>query len=142
MDPEAKKEGDKRRQRERRPQAKEHGLCTKCRREPPKPNKARCEQCCEKSRQYRASKKVEVEPEAVVVNGNGHHDDKENTEQLPLISLAEVPVEPQCPPLSVAEEPVKPKGRSRKPQPATASLFDWALDLEKERETEPVGAGR
>ena len=38
----------------------------------------------------------------------------------------------------MAEEPVKPKGRNRKPKPATASLFDWALDMEKEREEELV----
>ena len=37
---------------------------------------------------------------------------------------------------------MKPRGRSRKPQPATPSLFDWALELEQEREEEPVGAGR
>ena len=42
----------------------------------------------------------------------------------------------------MAEEPLKPKGRGRKPQPSTASLFDWALDMEQEREEEPVGAGR
>ena len=44
----------------------------------------------------------------------------------------------------MAEEPVKPKVRSRKPKPAAASLFDWALALEqdREREAEPVGAGR
>ena len=42
----------------------------------------------------------------------------------------------------MAEEPLKPKGRRRKPQPTTASLFDWALDMEQEREEEPVGAGR
>ena len=42
----------------------------------------------------------------------------------------------------MAEEPVKPRGRSRKAQPATASLFDWALNLEHEREKEPVGTGR
>ena len=42
----------------------------------------------------------------------------------------------------MAEEPVKPKGRSRKAQPATSSLFDWALSLEQEREAVPVGAGR
>ena len=42
----------------------------------------------------------------------------------------------------MAEEPVKPKGRSRKPQPAAASLFEWALTLEQERRKEPVGAGR
>ena len=42
----------------------------------------------------------------------------------------------------VAEEPVKPKGRGRKPHPASTSLFDWALSLEQEREEELVGAGR
>ena len=42
----------------------------------------------------------------------------------------------------MAEEPVKPKGRSRKPKPASPSLFDWALTLEQERQEEPVGAGR
>ena len=39
----------------------------------------------------------------------------------------------------LAEEPVKPKGRGRKPQPATLSMFEWAMDLEREREEEPVG---
>ena len=41
----------------------------------------------------------------------------------------------------MAGEPVKPKGqgRSHKAQPATASLFDWALALEQEPEEEPVG---
>ena len=37
---------------------------------------------------------------------------------------------------------MKPKGRGGKAQPATPSLFDWALSLEEEREKEPVGAGR
>ena len=72
-------------------------------------------------------KVVEVEPEAVAVNGNGHHadgtgpsvelvlgnghyDEAEEPQQT-LFSWAEF----------MAEEPVKPKGRSRKPQPATAS---------------------
>ena len=41
----------------------------------------------------------------------------------------------------MAEEPMKPKGRSRKPKPATASLFEWALTVEMEREAEPIGAG-
>ena len=36
---------------------------------------------------------------------------------------------------------VKPKGRSRKPQPATLSMFERALTLEQEREPESVGAG-
>ena len=42
----------------------------------------------------------------------------------------------------MAEEPTKPRGRGRKPQPAAASLFEWALTLEQERGEEPVGAGR
>ena len=42
----------------------------------------------------------------------------------------------------MAEEPVKPKGRSPKPQPATLSMFEWALTVEQEREEELVGAGR
>ena len=41
----------------------------------------------------------------------------------------------------MAEEPVKPKGRGRKPKPATTSLFERALSLEQERKAEPVGAG-
>ena len=65
------------------------------------------------------------------VNGNGHHDEAPEPQQS-LFSWAEF----------MAEEPVKPKGRSRKPQPAATSLFDWALSLEQEREAEPVGAGR
>ena len=40
----------------------------------------------------------------------------------------------------MAEEPVKPRCRGRKPQPATPSLFDWALSLEQEKEL--VGAER
>ena len=41
----------------------------------------------------------------------------------------------------MAEEPVKPK-RNRKPQPATLSMFEWAMTQEEQREEEPVGAGR
>ena len=41
----------------------------------------------------------------------------------------------------MAEEPVKPNGRKGKPQPATLSMFEWALTVEQEREEEPVGAG-
>ena len=102
-------------------------------------------------------KVVEVEPEAVAVNGNGHHaggigptvdlvldtgrhangngnghSDEAPEPQQSLFSWAEF----------MAEEPVKPKGRSRKPQPAAMSLFEWALEMEQEREEEPVGAGR
>ena len=60
----------------------------------------------------------------VPINGNGandhHHDVPEP--QKALFSWAEF----------MAEEPVEPKGRSRKPQPASASLFEWALSIEKE----------
>ena len=109
-------------------------------------------------------KVVEVEPEAVEVNGNGHHADGIGpTVELVLdtghVSAngnghAAVPVnghhdeapEPQQTLFSwaefMAEEPVKPKGRGRKLQPAAASLFEWALEMEQEREEEPVGAGR
>ena len=64
-------------------------------------------------------------------NANGHYDDAAEPQQT-LFSWAEF----------LAEEPVKTRGRGRKPQPATASLFDWALSLEKEHEAELVGAGR
>ena len=67
---------------------------------------------------------------AVEVNGNGHSDEVPEPQQS-LFSWAEF----------MAEEPVKPKGRGRKPQPAAASLFEWALTVEQEREEEPVGAG-
>ena len=63
------------------------------------------------------------------VNGNGHHDDAHEPQQS-LFSWAEF----------MAKEPVKPKGRKSKPQPASLSMFEWAL--EQEREKEPVGAGR
>ena len=66
---------------------------------------------------------------AVPANGNGHHEEPAEGQQ-PLFSWAEF----------LAEEPGKPKGRNRLPQPAAASLFEWAL--EKEMEKEPVGAGR
>ena len=38
----------------------------------------------------------------------------------------------------MAEEPAEPKRRSRRPEPASISLFEWAL--EREREAVPVGA--
>ena len=64
----------------------------------------------------------------IPVNGNGHHDEAEEPQQS-LFSWAEF----------MAEEPVKPK-RNRKPQPASLSMFEWAM--EQEREKEPIGAGR
>ena len=60
-------------------------------------------------------KAVEIEPEAVEVNGNGHSDEAPEPQQT-LFSWAEF----------MAEEPVKPKGRKRKAQPARfmcAALF-------------------
>ena len=57
MDLEARWGDYNRRRREKRQQAKERGLCTKCQREHAKPNKARCEQCCNKDREYRVGKK-------------------------------------------------------------------------------------
>ena len=62
-------------------------------------------------------------------NGNGHHDEADEPQQT-LFSWAEF----------MAEEPVKPKGRKSKPQPATLSMFEWAMELEREKE--PVGVGR
>ena len=61
-------------------------------------------------------------------NGNGHHDEAEEPQQS-LFSWAEF----------MADAPVKSKARRSKPQPATISMFEWAL--EQEREAEPVGAG-
>ena len=106
-------------------------------------------------------KLVEVEPETISVNGNGHHASGNGHDVLfgvgPTVEL--IPVnghkangndhhdedpEPQQSLFSwaefMAEEPVRPKGRKSKPQPASLSMFEWAL--EKEREKEPVGAGR
>ena len=70
-------------------------------------------------------------PAPVNGNGNGHHDEAPEPQQS-LFSWAEF----------MAEELVKPKGQGRKPQPAATSLFEWALEMEQEREEEPVGAGR
>ena len=106
-------------------------------------------------------KLVEVEPEAVSVNGNGHHDAIGPTVELgPVNGHAngngnganghhdDEALEPQQSLFSwaefMAEEPVKPKGRSRKTklQTETLSMFEWALTLEQQREEEPVGVGR
>ena len=67
---------------------------------------------------------------AVPINGNGHHDDEALEPQQTLFSWAEF----------MAEEPVKANGRKRKPQTETLSMFEWAM--EQERQEEPVGAGR
>ena len=80
------------------------------------------------------------EPVAVEVptNGNDHTalpvggsaDDEPPEPQRSLFSWAEF----------MAEEPVKPKRRRRRSEPASVSLFEWAL--EREREAEPAGTGR
>ena len=59
-------------------------------------------------------------------SGNGHHDEAEEPQQS-LFSWAEF-----------MAEPVKPKRRNGKPQPASMSMFEWAMEQEKET----VGAGR
>ena len=109
---------------------------------------------------------VELEPETIAVNGNGHHANGDGQHDLfgigPMVELVPVnghspangndngrqgePTEPQQTLFSwaefMAEEPVKPKGRKRKAQPASMSMFEWALEMEQERQKEPVSAGR
>ncbi len=74
-------------------------------------------------------------PVPVNRNGvNGHH-------SLPRTGYGDEAGEPQQSTFSWAEflaEPVRPKRRNGKPQPASMSMFEWAM--EQERET--VGAGR
>ena len=60
---------------------------------------------------------------------NGHYDAADESQQSPF-SWAEF----------MDEEPMRTKGGNRKPKPASASLFEWAV--EQEREAEPVGVGR
>ena len=61
-------------------------------------------------------------------NGNGHHDDEDAVKQQSLFSWAEFMV----------EEPVQ--RRNGKRQPASMSMFEWAMEQEREKET--VSAGR
>ena len=116
-------------------------------------------------------KVVEIEPETISVNGNGHHANGGDALGIgPTVELVPVnghtngngnghapaPVngnghhEDESPEAQqslfswaefMAEEPVKPK-RNRKPRPATLSMFEWAMTQEEQREEEPVGAGR
>ena len=65
-------------------------------------------------------------------NGNGRHDSKASEPQQSLFSWAEF----------LVEEPVGSRGRKSKPQPASLSMFEWAMTMEEQREKEPVGAGR
>ena len=106
-----------------------------------------------------------VEPEAIPVDGNGHH--ANGHDDLlgigPTVELAPVngniPVngnganghhdEAEKPSASGGSlfswaefmaEPVEPKRRNGKPRPASMSMFEWAMEQEREKET--VGAGR
>ncbi|MDE2886081.1 MAG: hypothetical protein OXO53_13465, partial [Chloroflexota bacterium] len=69
-----------------------------------------------------------VEPEVLAPASSGPTPERQPT----LFSWAEF----------MAEGPVRPKGRSRKPRPASLSMFEWALGVEQERETEFVTAPR
>ena len=109
-------------------------------------------------------KVVEVEPKTVGVNGNGHHEVIGPTVELVVGNgrhangngRAPAPVngnghQDEAPEPSatggslfswaefIAEEPVKPRGR--KPQPASLSMFEWAISMEQQREEVPVSAG-
>jgi len=59
-------------------------------------------------------------------NGKGHHEEADEPQQT-LFSWAEF-----------MAEPVKPKRKNGKPHPASMSMFEWALEQEKEL----VGARR
>ena len=105
---------------------------------------------------------VEVDPEAVEVNGNGNGQGSDIFG--PTIELVRVdghaPVlvsgdsangnhdddESQRSLFSWAEfmdeEPSKPKRCKSKLQPASMSMFEWAFEQEREREAESIGARR
>ena len=102
-------------------------------------------------------KAVESEPETVAVDGNGHQPDGRH---VPFIAEPAVEIVPsnghahtdrngrreeaeeeQRSLFSWAEfmaEPVEPKRRNGKPRPASLSMFEWAVEQEREL----VGAGR
>ena len=102
-------------------------------------------------------KTVEIEPEVAAVDGNGHH---ANGRHVPFIAepaVAVVQTNGRTHPdgdgrhdeadadeqslFSWAEfmaEPVEPKRRNGKHQPASLSMFEWAMEQEREL----VGAGR
>ncbi|MYA49228.1 MAG: SWF/SNF helicase family protein [Chloroflexi bacterium] len=64
-----------------------------------------------------------IESTMLPVPDSGRHDEEREPQQT-LFSWAEF----------MADGPVRPKGRSRKPQPASLSMFEWALGMERERE--------
>ena len=81
---------------------------------------------------------VKAEPVAVEV---GRHEDA--LEDDAVVSGCDGN-EPQPSLFSWAEFLAQEQGRrrSRRPKPASTSLFEWAFSLEREREAELVGAGR
>ena len=101
----------------------------------------------------------EIEPEAVEINGNGMNGDGHHGAIGPTVEVVlrnghhangnghpEEADEPQRTLFSwaqfMAEEPLKPRGRSCKPQPASASLFEWAVSVEREGSAGQVGTER
>ena len=96
---------------------------------------------------------VEPEPKVIPVNGNrnGHHDYPFGlgpSVELVQANGANGSNDGESKPLQtlfswtqfLAVEPVRPKGRNGKHQPASMSMFEWAMEQEREKET--VGAGR
>ena len=106
-------------------------------------------------------KAVEVEPEAVAVNGangnghhaggigptvelvlgNGRHANGNGHAAVPVNGHHDEAPEPQQSLFSwaefMAETPAKPK-RNGKSQPVTMSMFEWALSLEEEKQAEAL----
>ena len=84
---------------------------------------------------------ADVEPETPAVDGGAN-----GVEPTPADRSGNEDAEPRQALFSwaefMAEETARPKGRSRKPRPASLSMFEWALGMEGKREEEPGGAGR
>ena len=77
--------------------------------------------------EWRAPEPVAAEVVAVGAGADERHDDA-GEPQRTLFSWGEF----------LAEKPAEPRRRTRRPEPASISLFEWAL--EREREAELVGA--
>ncbi len=93
---------------------------------------------------FAQAQQVAAEAEALLVDAGWHARELGATGAVTAGASTESAGEPQRTLFSwaefLAEEPVNPRHRSRKPEPASISLFEWAL--EREREAEPAGAGR
>ena len=90
-------------------------------------------------------KPVDIGPEAVAVNGNGHEAIGPTVELVPVNGHHDEAPEPQQSLFSwaefMAEEPVKPRGR--KTQAPSLSLFEWAVEQEREEEPDaPIDVKR